>query len=514
MRSRAAGDRRALPEPVGAVTRPRRRDDAGLTIIEVLVAIALLALIMTPIIRLVIQTGSAANNDRLTVEATDIATSELEQLQNTSTFGTLPTGNVPQPSVTLSVGGTKQTFHVSADYALVADQSGSTVCSLSNGTPVPPEVERIVVTVAWLTPNGSVAGQVKEGTYIAPEEGGAIPETSGEVAVPVQTSAANGTPFTSTPVPFQIQGTWSESPPADNVPGNQTISENGNTGATGCAVFPDLDPDGGYEYTATLETSSGSVFTGAITSQELPGLVNSGVPTDLTPFSESLGTIKYGQTVVAPAISLDLGTNVPVTFFTQGFSSGASAITPAADIAVTVSASELTGSANHTFAFDTLTSGVSPQTISSVTLYPYTDYECWAGDTPDAAPTYAVAGVGVYSSPANQPVPLALPTAGASLSLPVYPLVIKTAGPATGYTIDAVEANSPNHTLALNAITSGSTSTGLPLGQYDLTVTGHTVSPQWIWVTDKGVYTEAAFSSGGPTGTLTAPGSPITVTVT
>jgi hypothetical protein len=206
-----------------------------------------------------------------------------------------------------------------------------------------------------------------------------------------------------------------------------------------------------------------------------------------------------------------------VSFFTQGFDTGCS-MTPlpatcipyAADLPVTVQESPNLTGANNTQVYDPASVGQSAQ-IGSLQLYPYNNYFAWAGDTSDAQPSlYGVTAVGVDATQSSP-----------SLALPVYPLVVKTTGITSGYTLQATENLTPQHTISLSDLTSGVSSTGVPLGQYQLTASGHTVtcggstSACWVWVTNNGVLPEATASSSStpPTTGLTAPGAPITVTV-
>jgi prepilin-type N-terminal cleavage/methylation domain-containing protein len=511
--------------PGARAARRVRRDQRGLTLIEVIVAVALLAIIITPIARLVIQTGGSTNDDRLRVEATNVAITQLEKLQNLARFGDVNSSTTTQNLGTVSVDEacdppapcTVDTFSVTASWHLQPDSptAGATLCTDTSGTPAPPQIYRVSVTVTWPV-NTSPKDSVKESTFIAPEAGGSIPETSGELAVPIDNDL--GQPFTAVAVPVTVTGSWAGGGTADPVPSGEYISESETDtsdtgGGSGCAIFPQLDPDPGYQYTVTIENPDTSTFTGAVTYTDYSGVVN-GITATAGPYViASAVTLRYGSVVVTPAIDMDLGTTTQVSFFTQGYSSGAGEISPAADLPLTVQeVPELTGP-NNTFSFDGLNVGTTGVSISSIQLYPYSAYLCWSGDTLDSAPTYYTGG------PA--PVGVDATMASPSLSLPVYPIVIKPTGVTSGYTFIATENLSPQHAINLNALTTGATpesSSGIPLGQYKLTTsTGAAVSPAWFWVTPSGVYQEAAGTgpaSTVPTGTPTATGnSPITVSV-
>lgn len=493
--------------------------DGGLTLIEVIVAVVLLTIVSLPVAELVIETGASSSQSRFRVEATNIAEQEIEKLQNLASFGNIPSGEQTLPSVTVAENGGvhSQTFQVTADYTLQADTTdgGTSVCTLASGTAIPPEIWDVTVTVGWATQGGASEGSVTEGTYLAPEAGGAIPATAGELAVPVYSGTTNQ-PYTAASVPIVVQGTWVGSGTAPSVPATETVGPvSGSTGSTGCAVFPNLDPATGWSYSVTVETSSDTAFTGVVTTQDLPGIVNTS-STTLPNFSESNINLKYGTATLASTIYVDAGVSVPVTFTTQ-CSACASLPPAAADLPLTVQANpQLTGP-NNTAVFDT---SAAPQEINSVTLYPYSDYVCWAGDTPDSAPSYTIGSTPVYPSDSATgcDAEVTLPT----INVPVYAVVLKATYTGSQPTILAKQYLAPQETITLNALTGssspGTTSTGIPLGQYQLYYRVGSGTPtaisQWIWVTPTGIYSAGSAYTGAPTGTATALGTAISITGT
>ncbi len=243
-------------------------------------------------------------------------------------------------------------------------------------------------------------------------------------------------------------------------------------------------------------------------------------------FSEGPINLSFGTATVASPISVDPGVSVAVSYVTQcaGPASttgtclnlvGGTVPAAAPDMPITVESAHLTG-ANNTFPFDTYT---APQQITSVMLYPGSDYECWAGDTPDSAPTYTISGTPIYAG--VTPTSCNTTVSSPSAALPVYPVVIK--GTYTGLvaTPTATEYLGPNETIVLNPLTGGSGSksyTGLPLGEYELGYkttagSGFLTPPEWIWVTPSGVYYSTSAQTSGPTGTLAGPGNAISVTL-
>ena len=178
-------------------------------------------------------------------------------------------------------------------------------------------------------------------------------------------------------------------------------------------------------------------------------------------FSEGPINLSFGTATVANPINVDPGVSVAVSYSTvcAGPSSttgtclnlvGGTAPAAAPDLPVTVESAQLTG-ANNTFPFDTYG---SPTQITSVTLYPNNDYECWAGDTPDSAPTYTISGTAIYTgvTPTSCDTTVTSPSA----SLPVYPVVIKGTYSGSVPTPTATEYLGPNETVVLNALAGGS----------------------------------------------------------
>jgi hypothetical protein len=524
-----------------AVARRRvrtRRADNGASLIEVIVAVVLLAIISIPVARFVVQTGTSASQSRLRVEATNVAETEIESLQNLASFGNILSGQQTLAPVTVAQnGGTHaETFYATATYTLQPDSgdTGDSVCALADGSPLPPEIWNVIVTVDWKNSGGVVEGSVTEGTFLAPEAGGAIPATSGELAVPVVSDVSGTpTPYTATAVPISVVGSWIGPGSQPTIPSTEVVAATGNTGNTGCAVFPNLDPATGWQYevcvgtTATCPVPAASAYTSLVTSQELPGIVNGAFAT-VPAFSEGPINLSFGTATVPTAISVDPGVNFAVSFVTQcpgpvgtngtclynlsAAGGGSTAPAAAIDLPVTVYESpQLTG-ANNTFSFDTQ---AVPRQITSITLYPGNGYNCWAGDTPDSAPTYPDYS-GLSATSCN--------TATPSASLPVYPVVIAATYSGSGFTsvptVTATEYLGPNETIALNALSpaksTGVSATGLPLGQYQLgyeTTGSNNLINEWIWVTPSGVYHSTAAYTSGPSGTPASPGTAISVTL-
>lgn len=508
-----------------------------MTLIEVVVAVALLAVVITPAARLVIATGLAANQDRIRVEAVNVVTDDLENVQNQANFGVIDPGTTIKIQTLIENGSapqTVQTFTVTTTYTLQT-ASGQSICTLAGGGAAPPQIWEVTASADWTGDGGSPAQQT---TLIAPEQAGAIPQTAGELAVPVDTSAENGTLYTAAPVPITVSGTWTGAGPAPVVPGNQVIFAAGNTGKTGCAVFGHLDADAGWTYTVYLgigNEATGTVAnqTAVVTSQELPGLVNGSVVSMTAPCSgagspvvpcEAAPALVSGSPIVAAPFYVDPGATVTVAYITEKCTTPGSCIDvsaaspPAAYLPVTAQAvPQLTGT-NNTFSFNT---SATPLTISTAQLFPYSNYLLWAGDAVDSAPGYAPGGVSAYpgtaakSLDATQPAPL-------SVTLNAYTVVLSVLSGTPAMMAVPVNASTPeSYALsAFGALVVNKSSTGLPLGEYHFVVTGHSVTPAYVWVTPTKIYfgsaqqsTPAGFLTGCPT--CSAPsGTAIPVVVT
>jgi Tfp pilus assembly protein PilV len=447
-----------------------------MTLIEAVVAIALLGIIVAPIANLVIETGQSVNQSRLRLEAYNLATKTLESVENTANFGVLNyTKNTVSVTVGENGGNITQPFAVTTAYDLQT-AGGQSLCTAA-GAAVPAQIWKITVQVGWPGDNQAPAEEV---TYIAPDQAGAIPATAGEMVVPVETAASIPALFTTQSVPVTVVGTYGGLPPTPVVPGTEFTEETVTTGNTGCAVFSNLDPGANWVYTVYLGTYNAgatppdSFDAGApfqITPQDLPGLVNGGSRTVTAPPQESGPTLVVGSPVLAGAFQVDPGTSVSVTWSTHGFP----LIPAASGLPITAASSSLTA---NSFTFDTQ----GATTINSISLYPYSNYTLYAGDTADSNPNFTVGVTGVYPT-AQPPVGVNATVAVSPVTLTAYPVVLTTAQALT-----ATEAHSPSETVNLNPLLLGVSSTGLPLGQYTLsTGAGPTNWPD-IWVTPTGVY--------------------------
>jgi Tfp pilus assembly protein PilX len=512
-------DRRPSRRGRGAPAR-RRAGDRGTTLIEVIVAVLLLGLIVTPVARIVIETGSAANQYRLRTEASDVATDVLENVENQAYFGTIdPTTTTTTFPVTengqnQAGANPTQDFSVTTSYT-VRTGTDETVCQQGSGGTVGNQIWEVTVSVAW-PGDGTPLVQT---TYLAPEQAGAVPSVSGEIAVPVDSSAATPTPYTASSVPITVVGTWDGGGSPQRQSGTQ-IFATGSTGSTGCAVFDDLDPTPGWTWTVYL--GPGNVVTQAVSNQSSlitpqlqPGLVNSATVTQSTVPDETVASIQVGTPVVAGTFQVDPGDTVSVSYAVQNSATVTCPAQCPADLPVSVQANPQLQYTNNTFAFDTVASGTQ---ISTIQLWPgYNDYLLWPGDTQDSWPLYTAGGPSSIYPGAEAPPGVDTTQPGPySVTLPLYATEFKSsATPTAGVQLTATEVDSPSETFDLSAFASGNVSaTGLPLGQYVLGATSGSVTPAYyFWVTATAVYYGTSEQST-PTGFTTSepPGTPITLT--
>lgn len=465
----------------------RRAGDGGLTIVEVVVAIALLGAIVAPMIRIVLSTGSAADQDRLRVEAVNLATQDIENYENSSFFNVFSTQT---QTVTYNLqengGKTSEKFTVKTRFRAI-DENGSSVCASGTNSP---QIWDVIATVSW-TGDGT---PVRQSTYVAPEQAGAVPTNGGTLAIPIDTSDLSNTPYTGD-VHFTVIGTWTGGGSPQTSKGDTSYAT-GDTDS-GCAVVNGLYAVAGWQYQVYVGIGNGpsslpSNQTDVVLSNDLPDIVDGSlatsrqIPQVTTPVSLTVGS----TTTVQPPIYVAPATPAAgVTFRTErcktvtSCTDVTSTVPPPPVLPVTASASEMPANA----VFDTAGNGA----ISSISLWPYVDYGIWAGDTNDSSPGDTVGGTPVYSGDAPVAYDAAISPPPSMPPLPVYPVVLSTAAPPAGEALSAQEVTTPGESIPLYAYSGTTSSTGLPLGQYRLVATAGlpVVSPQYIWVTPTGTWT-------------------------
>ncbi len=103
-------------EPEGACSR----GDDGLTLVELLVAIAVIVIVLVPTTIFVVQAQTTVSSEHLRAEAVNLATRELETLQLEASKGTLPTGTATTIYPVGETGPRVTDFKVTTSWTVVA----------------------------------------------------------------------------------------------------------------------------------------------------------------------------------------------------------------------------------------------------------------------------------------------------------------------------------------------------------------------------------------------------------
>ncbi len=516
----AAGSRRA-----GRAVRERRgaHCDEGFSLVEVLVALLVLALVVLPLTVVLITTHSSANTLHRRAEAVDLATQALETAQYQAAAGSPLTTGV---TTTTAMSGSDQ-FTVSLDLAVLPQSGVGTLCTAPPGA-TSTEVWRASATVSWGA-SASAGNSVIERALISPAQADLANVSAGEIAVPVYTTTASsmattttttspGSPAslpttleTATPISVTVTGRCSlascAQPSGTPLP---VTTETENTGSTGCAVFPNLWAATGWLYTVTVSGNTGWVDPNELSDAVTAG----GVPT-LAPMAITADSVAQPT----GAIVLDQGAAITVNFSDTVDKTAA----PAPFLPVTFVSPGACGSAglcvlgNATSAFAT-----GADSAQTALLFPFpsaaANYTAYAGGTTDADPTatyYGTSGVTTRLT--------ASAAAAGSVTLPVYPLSLKlTVRSDAGSVTGLFAKDSGGHTITLNY--SGGTGvslTSLPLGEFQLgaTVTGSNPSvtysggQAYMWVTPTGVCASTSPLSPGSSVCSSPATSQLSVTV-
>ena len=355
--------------------------------VEVLVAVLVLAIVLVPLMRVFVDTLTVTNGARLEEEASNLANSQIETIEQQATETPLSLG-----TTTSSTKLDNDTFTIKTAVQAI-NGTGQTLCTGANG-PNQLALWRVKTTVSWTNMAG--ASPAIEATEIAPGPDAPSKLNVAEVAVPLLGST--GTAYTQA-VNYQVNVTavGAQTP---TLPADATGSFD-----DGCIALEDLPvaPSGAqYVYTISLTPNAGLVSSTEQSDSYLGG------PPTTQPFQ-----LQTGHLLVLPAIALAEGVQTSVTLQIQTFAGGHSSVAPAADIPVTVTP----GTQNFVF-------GNGTGNVSSMLLYPYGSYSAWSGDMPESAPGWQVSGNPVY--PGASPTQMAVPGPGtsANLTLPVYTLTV------------------------------------------------------------------------------------------
>lgn len=213
---------------VDSARRRARDEDAGATLVELVVALVILATVVTLVAGVLISTLQLVKSNTQRTAATNLAAQQIEKVR--AMLGPdIPVGQTNLGTVT--VGGTAYSLVQDAAYA-----SQSATGNACNGPSASLPFKRVTVTVTW--PNMGAVQPVRSDTLRVLGVGNDILSgTTGAAAVAVQ-GGDGGQPVASIAVTLKTS------------PGGGTVATQ-VTGYDGCVVFANL-PVGNY--TASVNT--------------------------------------------------------------------------------------------------------------------------------------------------------------------------------------------------------------------------------------------------------------------
>lgn len=409
-------------------------NDAGFSLVEVIVAIVLFALVATAATAMLVTGLATTRLERNRTAAAAIATEQLEQARNYSVLlgnwvANAPSAAaalaVPVPAASRVVGG--NTYYVSQTSAWVpkATPAGACDSSTQGGSSGVQPVLLVTETVTWDHMNGTKP--ITQQSTFTPPNG--FSANTGGIDVQVVDHANAGVPA----IPVTVVG------PS---PSTATIASM-TSDSRGCA-FAGFLPPGSY----TLKVAQ----SGYVDGQELAT-------------STQTASVTTG-TVTTATFSYDQASTITATF--------AGTPTPATGLGFVVSNPGLAGL------------GTFLPVTAATPLFPYASYNIYAGRCPEADPD-AAGTAGALYPPAPAPTSV-LMVAGqaASVVVPLYPLnvaIVNTAGlPVVGAVVTATEVPNPaaqhpcagpfsTYGLQSSVAVTGISSTGMPLGKFTITAT-------------------------------------------
>ena len=469
---------------------PPARGDEGVTLIELLVAVAVILIILIPTAVFIIQSQKAVAAEHLRAEAINVATRQLETLQLEAAQGNLPTGTstVTYPVAEAASRITK--FKVTTSWTVITQGTNQSICA--SGADVAQQIWLVTAVVTW--PGMAGASPVVQTTEIAPAQAGAIQQFAGEVAVSL--IGPSSAPFLADAVTAEMTGQWTGSGTGPTPPSGTFTTETATTAGTstpvsdGCIVFENLDAysdaDGSYDYTLSFAPKGNpAVNAGLVAGDEKAYSYPGGA------FTMNIGSLEPG--VPQPeTVEIDTGTQLTVGYYTGsgGSCTTASALAPplpSNGVPVSVNNSFLTAyPPNDTWV------AFSSAPISSLLLFPWSGTTTvYAGDEP-----YSYSALSAPYGPCSVDATSGNP----SVYLQVYPLDLTVTGSASSLT--ATEALGGGNAMTLN-FGSGTSATSVPLGEYLLshdddapvTVNGN---PAYVWVTVRGECSDTVVESSPP----------------
>jgi prepilin-type N-terminal cleavage/methylation domain-containing protein len=460
--------------------RLRARDpESGFTLVELVVAMLLIAIMMSASLYSVLQGLSLSRDSQDRVVASGLVTGILQKVETTaltvSGFESLSPTTQNLPSRTIQGA----TFKFVQTTEWVNRGVSGTVCNSGTNSSL---ILRATVVGTW-----GPAESVTDSTLLAPPNG-ALSSSNG--SLPVQVDQSNGTGFA---------GATVTATPAS---GSATTI---TTGSDGCAFFAQLTPG---SYTVAVSSAGGvdnferSTWSSAVAPSQYTIQVTAGGEQN----SLASGLIDYEQ-----------GGTVDWSY-TQAFSSTPLTSATGMPISIDNPSQKLTDNM-YSYPYSGSTSGgLNP-------VYPDT-YAIFAGGCTDADPNGSSTGTTPQpfypsSTYPNIASSVTVTSSGTSTAtVPLYPLNLQITSKSTGASLTtATSSTSPTAvaggggicnqgtpTYTLNAVSKGISDTAVGLGALVISATvtsgGKTMSgTATVWVKPDGVYTAS--------GTPLTPGSEI-----
>ena len=433
-----------------------------------------LMIVLAAALLLMMTASKTANGNRLVVDATNLAAKAISETSRKAGLGEIASG-------TTTTTSTEDGWTFTVATTVQPSSSTASLCQLTSAAVASPQSWSASVEVTW--PHMGAYLPVKETTEISPKATTDTQAVTGSLAVSLINGA--GAPVT-TPLNYQVEGVWTGPTPGPTPPTELL----GSTDSTGCAVVTGLSTNPNWTWTVTLGNN--------------PGWVSSTEASITSPASPPTKTVTITPGGLTPAtFVIEQQTGVGVTFATTNFSGGAdSTVAPVKDAPITVASTQAPSPGSFVL-------GNGTSEVSGVELFPYsTGYSLWAGDAADANPLYSVSGTRTYGS-ANPTTLMTVAGQTPTVSLPVYPLTVSVSNPSacTG-ALTATETQGQEITYTLNALSSGTSATGMPLGQYVLGAnSGCSLSSTvYVWVTPTGIYSSSSEMTKPSDGSLVSGG--------
>jgi type II secretory pathway pseudopilin PulG len=406
----------------------RLRDQAGISMIEMVMAILIFGLTMTALLPVLMTSLDLTGSNRYRSVAANLASREMDTVRG-SVFTSLPEGLVTTTKV---VDGVSYTVDRESEWITQSATAGPCNGGAASGSTL--AFLRVTVSVDWPT-RGAIPQPVSQ-TIMAPPVG-VYNTASGNIAAKVVDRGG---------LPLDSQ----------NVSLTGPMSDSQVTPSDGCAFFAFLTA-GSY---SVIVNTSGYVDQQGVSNPSQSASVTNGTTSSL-------------QFVYDLASTLSL-TFVPV---------GLSGYIPPDNAAVTLNNTTLLPAGKKVFQ-----GSGSPRTLAG--LFPYVaGYSGWAGDCSDADPE-GKNGVTPYWPGALRDTPMVVnpgATTADTLNMSALDLTVRKAGaPLAGVSVRAVHAPNAASCTAGNTLTftgttnaSGLIKMALPFGSWQIQVVGKSPVSSW-----------------------------------